>query len=41
MIGSTAANINRLDTGVVVPLKCVSNFYRCFDLSMVTNFCNS
>ena len=35
MIGSTAANINRLDTGVVVPLKCVSNFFRCFDLSLM------
>ena len=35
MIGSTLANINRLDTGVVVPLKCVSNFFRCFDLSLI------
>ena len=35
MIGSTPANINRLDTGVVVPLKCVSNFFRCFDLSLM------
>ena len=35
MIGSTPANINRSDTGVVVPLKCVSNFFRCFDLSLM------
>ena len=35
MIGSTPANINRLDTGVVVPLKCVSNFFRCFDLPLM------
>ena len=31
IIGSTLANVNRLDTEVVVPLKYLCNFWRSLD----------
>ena len=35
IIGSTRHNNNRLDGEVVVPLKCLSNFWRSYDLLLI------
>ena len=35
IIGNAPANINRLDAKVVVPLKCLSNFWRSLGLSLI------
>ena len=35
IIGSTSHNNNRLDAEVVVPLKCLSNFWRSYDLLLI------
>ena len=36
ILGSTPANTNRLVAKVAVPLKYLSNFWRSFDLPLVT-----